>query len=86
MGAAGRAVMAKIMAHDGAAKALATTLQQRQQTQADDAPFRPGAGLPGASAAEGGEGDRRGVTDVERVDVGGDRDAHLPVGRGQRSS
>ena len=50
-----------------------------------DAAFRPGAGVPGASAADDGEGDGGGVTDVERVDVGGDGDAHLPVGGGTRA-
>ena len=50
MGGASRAVMSKIMAHEGAAKALATTMEQAAQAAADearpDAVFRPGAGLP----------------------------------------
>ena len=50
MGGASRAVMSKIMAHDGAAKAMATTMEQMAAQQAtpssDDAAFRPGAGVP----------------------------------------
>ncbi len=50
MGGASRAVMSKIMAHEGAAKAMATTLEQAAQAAADeanrDAVFRPGAGIP----------------------------------------
>jgi limonene 1,2-monooxygenase len=50
MGGASRAVMSKIMAHDGAARALATTMEQAAQAAADeanrDAVFRPGAGVP----------------------------------------
>jgi len=47
MGGASRAVMSKIMAHERAAKALATTMEQMAKRRAgDDAPFRPGAGLP----------------------------------------
>jgi hypothetical protein len=42
--------MSKIMAHDGAARALATTMEQAAQAAADeanrDAVFRPGAGVP----------------------------------------
>ena len=49
MGGASRAVMSKIMAHEGAAKALATTLEQRRA--ADDATFRPGAGVPATDEA-----------------------------------
>jgi limonene 1,2-monooxygenase len=54
MGGASRAVLSKIMAHDGAAKALATTMEQAAQAAADadaanrDAAFRPGAGVPAA--------------------------------------
>jgi limonene 1,2-monooxygenase len=48
---AGRAVMAKVMAHDGAAAAMAVTMQQMAERQAKRAPrtqpeFRPGGGLP----------------------------------------
>ena len=57
---AGRAVMSKIMAHDGAAAALSTTMTQMAERAArhaddagpsgdrpaDDAVFRPGAGIP----------------------------------------
>ena len=47
---ASRAVMSKIMSHEGAAKALATTMEQAAQAAADRAEhqtaFRPGAGLP----------------------------------------
>ncbi len=50
IGGASRAVMSKIMAHEGAAKAMATTLEQAAQAAADeanrDAVFRPGAGIP----------------------------------------
>lgn len=61
MAGAGRAVMSKIMAHDGAAKAMATTMEQAARaatagaTNGDDADrdpgsgdaaFRPGAGVP----------------------------------------
>ena len=49
IGGASRAVMSKIMAHDGAAKAMATTIEQMAAQQAanqDDATFRPGAGVP----------------------------------------
>ena len=49
MGGASRAVMSKIMAHDGAAKAMATTMEQmaaRRDAEQDDAAFRPGAGVP----------------------------------------
>ncbi len=50
IGGASRAVMSKIMSHEGAAKALATTMEQAAQAAADRAEhqttFRPGAGLP----------------------------------------
>ena len=47
MGGASRAVMSKIMAHEGAAKAMATTMEKmRAQQPGDDAAFRPGAGVP----------------------------------------
>src|SRR5215467_9820168 len=48
MGGASRAVMSKIMAHEGAAAAMATTMAQMQARQGngDDAAFRPGAGVP----------------------------------------
>ena len=49
MGGASRAVMSKIMAHDAAAKAMATTMEQmaaRRDAEQDDAAFRPGAGVP----------------------------------------
>jgi limonene 1,2-monooxygenase len=47
MGGASRAVMSKIMAHEGAAKAMATTMEQMAARQsAEDTTFRPGAGLP----------------------------------------
>ncbi len=46
MGGASRAVMSKIMAHDGAAKALATTMEQMARQAQDDAVIRPGAGVP----------------------------------------
>jgi len=47
MGGASRAVMSKIMAHDGAAKAMAATMAQMAARQtAEDTTFRPGAGLP----------------------------------------
>jgi limonene 1,2-monooxygenase len=86
MGGASRAVMAKIMSHDGAAKAMATTMEQMQRARADDAVFRPGAGIPDESAGEDGEGDGGGVADVERVDAGGDGDPDLAGGGSARSS
>ena len=47
MGGASRAVMSKIMAHEGAAAAMATTMAQMAARQtAEDTTFRPGAGLP----------------------------------------
>lgn len=65
MAGAGAAIMSKIMSHEGASAALATTMQQMaaaRATTADtgteaDAPkndptFRPGGGLPTAVAAE----------------------------------
>ena len=86
MGGAGRAVMAKIMSHEGAAKAMATTMEQMQQRASDEAFFRPGAGVPDGSAADDGEGDGGGVADVERVDASVDGDAHLPSGGGAGTS
>ena len=57
MAGASAAVMQKIMAHDGAAKALATTMQQIAERAAAGAAeresaFRPGGGLPDAPSAE----------------------------------
>jgi limonene 1,2-monooxygenase len=52
IGGASRAVLDKIMAHEGAAAAMATTMTQmaeraaRQTKQANDPVFRPGPGLP----------------------------------------
>jgi limonene 1,2-monooxygenase len=52
IGGATAAVMSKIMAHEGAAAAMATTMAQmaeraaRQQGKANDPTFRPGPGLP----------------------------------------
>jgi limonene 1,2-monooxygenase len=47
MGGASRAVMSKIMAHEGAAKAMATTMEQMAARQTgQDTTFRPGAGVP----------------------------------------
>ncbi|MET0326592.1 MAG: hypothetical protein ABW219_15350, partial [Ilumatobacteraceae bacterium] len=49
MGGASRAVMSKIMAHEGAAKAMATTMEQAKAQKAageSDTTFRPGAGIP----------------------------------------
>jgi limonene 1,2-monooxygenase len=51
MAGAGRAVMSKIMAHEGAAAALSTTLEQRNRTKDEQTEFRPGAGVP---TTEGG--------------------------------
>lgn len=48
MGAAGRAVMSKIMAHEGAAAALSATIQQRKKSEERQTEFRPGAGVPSA--------------------------------------
>ena len=71
MGGASRAVMAKIMAHEGAAKAMAITMEQMQR---------------GPSPGDDGEGDGGGVADVERVDVGVDGDPDLASGRSTRPS
>jgi limonene 1,2-monooxygenase len=56
MAGASAAVMQKIMAHEGATKAMATTMQQIAERNAAaagspsrDGAFRPGAGLPDAS-------------------------------------
>ena len=47
MGGASRAVMSKIMSHEGAAAAMATTMEKmKAQQAADDATFRPGVGVP----------------------------------------
>lgn len=47
MGGASKAVMSKIMAHEGAAAAMKTTLEQAKANKAtDDAAFRPGVGVP----------------------------------------
>ena len=82
MGGASRAVMAKIMAHDGAAKAMATTMEQMQQrARTTRVPSR--RRLP-ASAGDDGEGDGGGVADVERVDVGVDGDPHVAGDGGTR--
>ncbi|MEO5899799.1 MAG: LLM class flavin-dependent oxidoreductase [Ilumatobacteraceae bacterium] len=51
MAGASKAVMSKIMAHEGAAAAMATTMQQakeRAEREENDPTFRPGAGLPQA--------------------------------------
>lgn len=47
MSGASRAVMSKIMSHERAAQAMATTMEKMARQQSDDAAFRPGAGLPG---------------------------------------
>ncbi len=50
MAGASKAVMSKIMGHEGAAKAMATTMQQMaaaREKQENDPTFRPGAGFPG---------------------------------------
>jgi limonene 1,2-monooxygenase len=57
MAGASRAVMSKILAHDGAAQALQTTmanLARRRAAEGDErgATFRPGAGVPDAAPAE----------------------------------
>ena len=104
MGGASRAVMSKIMAHDGAAKAMATTIEQMaaQQAAAGNPTTPPSAPAPASrpdrilsrrrrawrefssgessGAGDGGEGDGRGVADVERVDAAVDRDPHPAVG------
>ena len=49
IGGASAAVMSKIMAHEGAAKAMATTMEQAKAQKAageSDTTFRPGAGVP----------------------------------------
>ena len=71
MGGASRAVMAKIMAHDGAAKAMATTMEQMQQRASGRRGVPARSGRADGSAGDDGEGDGGGVADVERVDVGG---------------
>jgi limonene 1,2-monooxygenase len=48
MGGASRAIMSKIMSHEGAAAAMATTMEKMKAQQGDDATFRPGAGVPTA--------------------------------------
>ena len=53
MAGASRAVMAKVMAHDGAAAAMGVTMQQMAARKSADgartqSEFRPGAGLPTA--------------------------------------
>lgn len=54
MAGASQAVMSKIMAHNGAAAAMATTMQQfaeRRERHDNDPRFRPGAGrLPAGPA------------------------------------
>jgi limonene 1,2-monooxygenase len=58
MAGASKAIMSKIMSHEGAAKALSTTMEQmaaqRAQGQGDDRSntFRPSAGIPDAEPAE----------------------------------
>jgi limonene 1,2-monooxygenase len=50
MGGASRAVMSKIMSHEGAAAAMATTMEKmRTQQSTDDATFRPGVGVPASA-------------------------------------
>jgi limonene 1,2-monooxygenase len=54
MAGASRAVMSKIMGHEGAAKAMATTMEQMakaREEQTSDTTFRPGAGLAEAHTA-----------------------------------
>ncbi|MBK8331830.1 MAG: hypothetical protein IPL07_05465 [Acidimicrobiaceae bacterium] len=49
MASAGAAIMSKIMGHQGAAAAMATTMQQmaaRNAAQENDPVFRPGGGRP----------------------------------------
>jgi limonene 1,2-monooxygenase len=53
MAGASAAVMSKIMSHDGAAAAMATTMAQiaeRNQRNENETTFRPGAGLPTAAS------------------------------------
>jgi limonene 1,2-monooxygenase len=55
MAGASRAVMSKIMSHEGAAKAMATTMAQMAEAQAKRehaTTFRPGAGLPDVEASQ----------------------------------
>jgi limonene 1,2-monooxygenase len=85
MGGAVQAIMSKIMSHEGAAAAMATTMAQASAGQhSDDAAVRPGPGAPveqlaAALSGEVGEGDGGGGGDVQRVDAGLDRDPH-PAG------
>ena len=54
MAGASAAVMSKIMSHQGASAAMATTMQQmsaRMAKQENDPVFRPGGGLPTADTA-----------------------------------
>jgi limonene 1,2-monooxygenase len=54
MAGAGAAVMSKIMSHQGAAAAMATTMQQmsaRMAKEENDPVFRPGGGLPTSDTA-----------------------------------
>ena len=50
MASAGAAVMQKIMAHEGASQAMATTIAQMSKKPARETTFRPGAGVPEAPA------------------------------------
>jgi hypothetical protein len=59
MAGATKAVMSKIMSHEGAAKAMETTMAQMAAQRAQgngearaDTTFRPGAGIPDAMPAE----------------------------------
>ena len=45
------AVMSKIMAHEGASKAMATTMANMAHASTRESAFRPGPGLPGAHPA-----------------------------------
>ena len=54
MAGAGRAVMSKIMSHEGAAQAMATTMAnmaKAREAGQGDTTFRPGAGLADAHQA-----------------------------------
>ena len=54
MASAGAAVMQKIMAHEGAQKAMATTIQQMSERATQrETTFRPGAGVPTDSPTPG---------------------------------
>ncbi len=54
MASAGAAVMQKIMAHEGAQKAMATTIQQMsERASTRETTFRPGAGVPTDSPTPG---------------------------------